>query len=324
MKENRREVAEYTQKDYLIEQHIFGTVTDRMMLQISHQTTGAAMWKEIKTLHEGKSTLVKADVRKRMLLAHCDEGGDVKVHFGELNRLRQIMAGMGAIVDEEDYMAIIMGSLPDSYRPIMSALEATAGYSSKVVTAQELITAVNVEYEHRLLRNPQSARKGGNAALHAGNGTRQGRGATKDTICYNYNKTGHFKTDCWAKGGGKEGQRPTGQGRRNGGKTAANTAAAAPALSPDNYAFATSVQVGRGGTNIDSGATSHFCPDCTKFITFEAIKAQDVCTADGTTISALGRGDIKVDLPLGNKYTTVTLKNTLYTPKMALTLISAH
>jgi hypothetical protein len=38
----------------------------------------------------------------------------------------------------------------------------------------------------------------------------------------------------------------------------------------------------------------------------------------------LGQGDIKVDLPLGNKYTTVTLKNTLYTPKMALTLISVH
>jgi hypothetical protein len=106
--------------------------------------------------------------------------------------------------------------------------------------------------------------------------------------------------------------------------TAANTAAAAPAPSPNNYAFATSIQVGRGGTIIDSGATSHFCPDRTKFITFEAIKAQDVHMADGTTISALGRGDIKVDLLLGNKYTTVTLKNTLYTPKMALTLISAH
>jgi hypothetical protein len=50
----------------------------------------------------------------------------------------------------------------------------------------------------------------------------------------------------------------------------------------------------------------------------------NITTADGSTISALGRGDIKVDLLLGNKYTTVTLKNTLYTPRMALTLISAH
>jgi hypothetical protein len=219
------------------------------------------MWKEIRMLHEGKSALVKVDVRKRMLLACCDEGRDVKAHFRELNRLCQIMAGMGTIVDDEDYTAIVIRSLPDSYRPMISALEAAAGYLSKVVTAQELITTVNVEYEHRLLHNPQSARKGGNAALHAGNGTRQGRGAMKDTVCYNCNKTGHFKSDCWAKGGRKEGQRLTGQGQRNGGKTAANTAAAAAAPSPDNYAFATSVQVGRGGTIIDSGATSHFCPD---------------------------------------------------------------
>jgi hypothetical protein len=28
VKENKREVAEYTQKDYLVQQHIFGTVTD--------------------------------------------------------------------------------------------------------------------------------------------------------------------------------------------------------------------------------------------------------------------------------------------------------
>jgi hypothetical protein len=148
----------------------------------------------------------------------------------------------------------------------------------------------------------------------------------KDTICYNCNKTGHFKTDCWAKGGGKEGQRLTGQGWRNSGKTAANTAAATATPPPDNYAFATavSIQVGRGGTIIDSGTTSHFCPDRAKFITFEAMKTQEVRMADRSTISALGRGDIKVNLLLGNMYTTVTLKNTLYTPKMALTLISVH
>jgi hypothetical protein len=224
-------------------------------------------------LHEGKSALVKADVRKCMLLARCYEGRDVKPHFRELSRLCQIMASMGTIVDDKDYAAIVMGSLPDTYRPIISTLEAAAGYLSKVVTAQELITAVNVEYEHRLLHNPQSARKGRNATLHAGNGTRQGQGAMKDTICYNCNRTGHSKTDCWSKGGGKEGQRPTGQGQRNGRKTAANIAAAAPALSPDNYAFAISVQVGRGSTIIDLRATSHFFPDRAKFINFEAIKA---------------------------------------------------
>jgi hypothetical protein len=41
-------------------------------------------------------------------------------------------------------------------------------------TSPSGITAVNVEYEYRLLCNPQSARKGGNATLHTGNSTRQG------------------------------------------------------------------------------------------------------------------------------------------------------
>jgi hypothetical protein len=151
VKENKKEVAKFKQKGFFIQQHIFGTVTDRVMLQISNQTTGTAMWTEIKTLHEGKSALVKVDVRKCMLLAYCDEGRDVKIHFRELNRLFQIIAGIGAIVDDAEYTAIVMGSLPDSSHSIISALEVVAGYLSKVVTAQELITAVTVEYEHRLL-----------------------------------------------------------------------------------------------------------------------------------------------------------------------------
>ena len=51
---------------------------------------------------------------------------------------------------------------------------------------------------------------------------------------------------------------------------------------------------------------------------------QDVQTADGSTISTIGRGDIKINLPLGNKTTGITLKNALYTPKMSLTLISTN
>ena len=85
IKENRKEVNEYEQKDSLVQQHIFSTITDRVMLQLESLDSGSAMWKELQKLHEGKSALVKADVRKRMLLTRCDEGGDVKAHFGEIN-----------------------------------------------------------------------------------------------------------------------------------------------------------------------------------------------------------------------------------------------
>jgi hypothetical protein len=68
VKENRKEINEYTQKDLLVQQHIFSTITDRLMLQLRSQLTGATMWTKVKKLHEGKSTLVKADMCKHMLL----------------------------------------------------------------------------------------------------------------------------------------------------------------------------------------------------------------------------------------------------------------
>jgi hypothetical protein len=84
------------------------------------------------------------------------------------------------------------------------------------------------------------------------------------------------------------------------------------------------IPVHHRGAIIDSGATSHFSPNRSKFITYTPIEPQEVHTADGSSICAIGRGDLKIDLPLGTKKTTVTLTNTLYTPTMAFTLISAN
>ena len=54
------------------------------------------------------------------------------------------------------------------------------------------------------------------------------------------------------------------------------------------------------GAIVDSGATSHFCPDRSKFTSFVPITPQSVHTADGSSINAIGRGDVLIDLPLGN------------------------
>jgi hypothetical protein len=85
-------------------------------LRVQKLETASEIWKEICQIHEGKMELVQIDLRPRLQETRCDEGGDVKAHFGELLRLRESLAGMGATVVDTDF---ILGSLPESYRPLL-------------------------------------------------------------------------------------------------------------------------------------------------------------------------------------------------------------
>src|SRR6266498_752482 len=75
---------------------------------------------------------------------------------------------------------------------------------------------------------------------------------------------------------------------------------------------------------VDCGASSHFSPDKFKFVNFEAIPPEPIRAADGHTFSAIGCGDLVVNLPVknGENGPPITLKRVYYAPKMAFTLVS--
>ena len=163
-----KKLDEFFMKDSLVKQHIFSTITDRLLLRVQRLDRASKIWEEIRTVHEGKSDLVQIDLRRRLHETRCEEGGDVKAHLGELLRLRESLASMGASLDNRDFAAIIMGSLPESYRPILSSMNAAAHVSKKTLSPEEIMGVVSEEYEHRVIVNPTTSKKGGNSALTAG------------------------------------------------------------------------------------------------------------------------------------------------------------
>ena len=305
-------IDEFYQKDSLVKQQIFSTISDRVLLLVQKLDGAYAIWAEICRIHEGKTELVQIDLRRRLQEMRCEEGGDIKAHFSEQLRLRESLAGMGAAILDRDFYAIILGSLPESYRPLVSSINAAAKIAQKPLTPHELVNIITEEYEHRQLTERRTSKKAGNAALsakmHAGKANTMNSSSqnNQDITCHNCDRKGHYKSDCWRKGGGKEGQGPRQRKGRHPQKQSANAANATDAQ--DNYAFASSdmasiakdlnLPVERRGAIIDSGATSHFCPDRSKFVTFTSITPQDVHTADGSAISAIGRGNVKIDLPI--------------------------
>ena len=142
--------------------------------------------------------------------------------------MREDLASRGHPPSDDDMYAIALGSLPPSYDSYISAVSATSSVLGTTISADSLMTTITDEYDHRLL-NLKGAKKEDNVAFHLHEGSSKDRkgGSKKDVECYNCHKKGHYKADCWAEGGGKEGQGPKLKGKAKGKAKAAVAAAAA-------------------------------------------------------------------------------------------------
>ena len=75
------------------------------------------------------------------------------------------------------------------------------------------------------------------------------------------------------------------------------------------------------GTCVNSGARRDYCPDHLKFVNYMTVE-QDITTADGKSMKAVGMGDLHPKLPNGSKKTKMVFKNAIHAQEMAFTLIS--
>src|ERR1700678_1094444 len=164
-----------------------------------------------------KSRMISVDLRRRLQQEKCVEKGDVRAHFSKLQTMREDLASMGHPPSDDDMYAIALGSLPPSYDSYISAVSTTSSVLGTTITADALMTTITDEYDRRLL-NSKSGKKEDNAAFHSHEGSTKGRkgGAKKDVECFNCHKKGHYKANCWAEGGGKEGQGPKMKGKAKG------------------------------------------------------------------------------------------------------------
>jgi len=72
----------------------------------------------------------------------------------------------------------------------------------------------------------------------------------------------------------------------------------------------------------DSGATCHMSPYIDAFTNFEFIEPKKISAADNRTFDAIGKGNLHIRIPNGDGFTPVTLRDALYAPSIAFTLIS--
>ena len=160
------------------------------------------VWATLKLIYEKTKALV-TDLMRWFRITRCGEDDDLRTHFEHLGSLMEQLAGMGKLISDKDYTDILIASLPSSYEANISSISNSAKLGSKPLTADVLEKLILDDFTQRELRKSQPASTKDEAFV--------AEAPKSKKRCNNCNKRGHFKADCWAKGGGKEGQRP----RRN-------------------------------------------------------------------------------------------------------------
>jgi hypothetical protein len=184
-----KKIDDYDQKKAMARLIIMSTVSPRLCSQIRGKTP-AEMWTLVKNDATTKGEIYKISVRKRLNDMHCTEDGDVRGHLNAMTKLRDELAAMGIQYKDEEYVPLLVGSMPASYHTLLSAITQSAAASGNTLKSAVLINIILEEAAHR---NSESKLTGvSESALNAGKGTkRKGNPSKSHLKCGNCHKVGH-------------------------------------------------------------------------------------------------------------------------------------
>jgi hypothetical protein len=84
---------------------------------------------------------------------------------------------MGEALTENNFYTIIMGSLPSSFNPYISALNATSSVMGTHLSADDLMLSITEEYKRRALKS-KGGKKDDNAAFYSSDAGRSRDGGS--------------------------------------------------------------------------------------------------------------------------------------------------
>ena len=324
----RLETAECWQKEENIIKQVIGASVPRSTFTcIKGQKSVKDIWAVLKTIYEDKMRALATNLMYRFRNVRCGKNNNVHTHFQTLGELKEQLAAMGKVINDEDYTDILLASLPSSYDQSCSSISNNVCISTTPLTTAMFKSMIIDEYMRHEIKK-QSNVKDEAFAADASKSKKQ---------CSNCNKHSHLKADCWAKGGSKEGQGP----RRNKDKDKSKESLAA-AEQVDLVSWATIVsteddddedwvkttaaagmspmhlaQVHRTATELyDSSTSRHMSPFWEQFTNYQAIELLAITAANKQAFYAFGTGDLWIEVPHGESSTSVLLKDVLHAPDM--------
>jgi len=292
------------------------------MIHISGAITARQMWDQLCMVKESKGRLGVLATRHALYRATAEEGFDMIEHISKLRKLQEELHIMNNLVSDEDFVMILITSLPESWDNYTSSYLGSSG-NKPDLKSHELV-AILIEEDRR--RKGRTGESQGYTLQARGTGKGNFKGASKynssETECYNCHKKGHMAKDCWAKGGGQEGQGP--KGRKGPNRAGRAHQAREDTLNDVSYMAShnNSHQISQYDWVLDSATTSHICTIRDAFTDYTSLKNSTIQGLGSDPVTAHGRGTILVDFAVNGETIRHQLRDVLHVPGAPNCLLS--
>jgi len=193
--------------DEAVKALVMSSIPDELFNRIKSGATAQAWWDSLKDICEDRSRSLSIDLRQKLQNTRCGDDDDVRAHFAKLANFREQLAAMGQSVPDQQYADILIASLPPFYDMRICAITTNADETGRPINPARIVKFICDDYDKRII-GKEADKKSEDQAFAAQVRKRKNK---SDIECFNCKKKGHIKAECWAKGGGKEGQGP----RRN-------------------------------------------------------------------------------------------------------------
>ena len=96
--------------------------------------------------------MIVVDLSKKLQNIKCGDNDNVHTHFTKLDDLREQLSAMRKILGDNEYALILLRSLPTSYEPTTSVINAAADLSGTDITPDIVTRLVTNKYNQCIIK----------------------------------------------------------------------------------------------------------------------------------------------------------------------------
>ena len=122
--------ATWAEKDLFARLRIVTSIKDEQIVHILGCNSSAEMWDALRTIHEPRGEQSIIPTKRALYSAQAEEGSDIAAHLNNMTVLRERLTLSGHWIDEDEFKALLLTSLPPSWDAFTTPLLIDLGYYS--------------------------------------------------------------------------------------------------------------------------------------------------------------------------------------------------